>query len=74
MRIMSSGSIEGRPVEAGQMLAQLGAVDEAINAAQQVIGRNMVLKPERVEQALLHHETLAHHARSSCRECLIRES
>ena len=48
-------------VEAGQMLAQLGAVDEAIDGPQQVIGGDMILKPERVEQALLHHETLAHH-------------
>jgi hypothetical protein len=43
------------------MLAQLGAVDEAVNAPQQVIGRDMILEPELIEQALLHHETLAHH-------------
>ncbi len=48
-------------VEAGQMLAQPGAVDEAVDTPQQVIGGDMVFKPECVEQALLHHETLAYH-------------
>jgi hypothetical protein len=56
----------GGAVEAGQMLAQLGAVDEAIDTSQQVIGRDMVLKVEPVEQALLHHETLAYHGSISC--------
>jgi hypothetical protein len=36
-------------VEAGQMLAQLGAVNEAVDAPQEVIGRDMILKLERVE-------------------------
>ena len=43
------------------MLAQLGAVDKAVDAPQEVIAGNVVLEPELVEQALLHHETLAHH-------------
>ena len=57
--------VDGGPshgaVEASQMLAQLGAVDEAVDAPQQVIGRDVVLKPEHIKQALLHHQTLAHH-------------
>jgi hypothetical protein len=43
------------------MLAQLGTVDQAVDVPQQVSGGDMILKPELVEQALLHHETLAHH-------------
>jgi hypothetical protein len=43
------------------VLAQLGAVDEAVDAPQEVIGRDVILEPECVKQALLHHETLAHH-------------
>jgi hypothetical protein len=33
------------------MLAQVRAVDEAIDGAQQVIRRDMILEPELVEQA-----------------------
>jgi hypothetical protein len=33
----------------------------SVDAPQHVIGRDVILEPERVEQALLHHETLAHH-------------
>jgi hypothetical protein len=43
------------------MLTQLGAIDKAVDAPQQVIAGDMILEPKRVEQALLHHETLAHH-------------
>jgi hypothetical protein len=48
------------------MLAQPGAVDEAVDAPQEVIAGNVILKPELVEQALLHHETLAHHGPIPC--------
>jgi hypothetical protein len=64
MRIINSGSMEGRAcraVEAGEMLAQPGPIDEAINAPQEVIRPDVILEPEHVEQALLHHQTLAHH-------------
>ncbi len=43
------------------MLAQLGAVDKAVDAPQEVIAGNVVLEPELIEQALLPYETLAHH-------------
>ena len=43
------------------MLAQRGAVDETVDAPQEVIGWDVVLEPELVKQALLHHEALAHH-------------
>ena len=56
-----NGRATGGAVEIRQMLAQFGAVDEAVDAPQQVIAGNVILEPERVEQALLHHETLAHH-------------
>jgi hypothetical protein len=57
---INRGSADGA-VEARQVLTQPGAVDKAVDAPQQVIGRDMILEPECVEQALLHHETLAHH-------------
>jgi hypothetical protein len=57
---INRGSADGA-VEARQVLAQFGAVDEAVDAPQQVITGNVIFKPELVEQALLHHETLAHH-------------
>ena len=56
----------GGTIVAGQVLAQPGAVDEAVDAPQQVIGRDVVLEPELIEQALLHHETLAHHGPIPC--------
>jgi hypothetical protein len=32
----------------------------SVDAPQQVIGRDVILEPELIEQALLHHQTLAH--------------
>jgi hypothetical protein len=49
-----------RAVEGCQMRAQHGAVDEAIDASYEVIAGDRILEPECVEQALPHHETLAH--------------
>jgi hypothetical protein len=43
------------------MPAQPGAIDKAVDAPQEVIGRDVILEPELIEQALLHHQTLAHH-------------
>ena len=43
------------------MRAQAGQVDEAVDRAQQVVGRNVTLQAELVEQRLLHHRPLAHH-------------
>ena len=48
-------------VEGPQMRPQAGQVDEAVDRAQQVIGRNVALDAELVEQRLLHHRPLAHH-------------
>ena len=36
-------------------------IDEAVDRAQQMIGRHVLLKAEVVEKSLLHHRTLAHH-------------
>jgi hypothetical protein len=55
-----SGSACGAVV-AGRTLAQLRAIDEAIDAPQQMIAGNVIFEPELIEQALLHQETLAHH-------------
>ncbi len=43
------------------MRSQSGQIDEAVDRAQQVIGRNMTLDAELVEQRFLHHRPLAHH-------------
>jgi hypothetical protein len=43
------------------VLAQPGAVDEAVDAPQEVIAGDVTLESKLIEQALLHHETLAHH-------------
>ena len=43
------------------MQSQAGQVDKTIDRAQQVIGRNVTLEAELVEQRLLHHRPLAHH-------------
>jgi hypothetical protein len=39
-------------------------IDEAIDGAQHVIGRNMVIQPKLIEQALLPNQPIAHHRRS----------
>jgi hypothetical protein len=44
-----NGRASGGAVEASEMLAQLGAVDEAINTPQQVIRRDVILKAELIE-------------------------
>jgi len=56
------------------MLAQLRTVDESINAPQEVIAGDVILEPKLIEQALLHHETLAHHGPILRWECPIRAS
>ena len=64
MQIISSGSTEGPAggaVEASQTLAQFRTVDNAINAPQEVIGGDVILKAELIGWALLHRRALAHH-------------
>ena len=46
-----------------QVLAQILEVENLVDAAQQVICRNMVLKMERIEQRLLTDCLLPHHPR-----------
>jgi hypothetical protein len=41
----------GGAVETGKMLTQLGAVDEVVDASQEVIGRDVLLEPELIELA-----------------------
>ncbi|MGK9171009.1 hypothetical protein KXR53_32235 [Inquilinus limosus] len=43
------------------MRADAGQVDEPVDRAEQVIGRDVPLEVERVEQRLLHHRPLAQH-------------
>jgi hypothetical protein len=50
------GGSSCRAVEASQMLTRRGAIDEAVGGAQEMIGRDMILKLQFVEQSLLHHQ------------------
>jgi len=52
IRIISSGSIEGRPIERLQLLPNIAQIKEAVDPAQQMIIRNVILKAEVVEQPL----------------------
>jgi hypothetical protein len=64
IRIISSGSIEGRPTSLKvrtQVCANLGQVDEPVDLSQQMIVGHMPLKAKAVKQRLLHHPPLAHH-------------
>jgi hypothetical protein len=38
-------------------------IDKTIDRAQHVIGRNMIVYPELVDQTLLHHQPVAQHRR-----------
>lgn len=63
MRIISSGSIEGRHVAVvgRQVSAYARQIDEPVDPTQQVIPRNVPLDAEADEQGLLHHRPFAHH-------------
>jgi hypothetical protein len=52
-------------VEWPQMLADAIEIDEAVDQAQQVIRRHMILNAEAVKQRFLHHRALAHHQQIS---------
>jgi hypothetical protein len=45
------------------MRAQAGQVDEAVDRALKMVGWNVTLDAELVEQCFLHHRPLAHHHR-----------
>jgi hypothetical protein len=55
------GGATGRSVEGLQVLMDVDQIDEAIDRAQQVIGRHMALQAEAVEQRLLPDLPLAYH-------------
>jgi ribosomal protein S3 len=48
-------------VKRGEIGAQIREIEELINAAKQMIGRNVVVKVERVEQAVLVAAVVSHH-------------
>jgi len=48
-----------------EMLAQISQIEEPIDAAEQVIRRNMRLEVEGVEQSVLSAAVLSHHAATS---------
>jgi hypothetical protein len=48
-------------VEGGELLPQLAQIEAPINAAQQMIGRKMRLKIERIEELILRTCLLSHH-------------
>ena len=43
------------------MLPHLRQIDEPVDRAQHVVGRDMLFETEAVEQRFLHHRPLAHH-------------
>src|SRR5208283_1335168 len=55
----------GMAVERSKVPVQITQIKKLINAAQQVIGRNVIVKIERVEQLLLSARPLSHHPRFS---------
>ena len=50
-------------VEGPKVSSDSGQIHEPVDRAKQVIGRDMPLDTELVEQRLLHHRPLAHHRR-----------
>ena len=52
-------------VERGEVPVQITQVKKLIYPAQQVIGRNVIVEVERVEQLFLAARLLSHHARIS---------
>ena len=68
MRIIKLGIDRGPShiaVIGPQMRPQSRKINEAVDLAKKVIGRDMPLEAEAVEQRLLHHPPLAHHRRIS---------
>lgn len=61
IRIIRSGSIEGRPVS---LYPDNTQIDEPVDRTQQVVGRHVVLDAEAVKR-FLHHRPLAHHQKIS---------
>ena len=51
-------------VEGPELAPDVARLDEAVDRAQQVVGRHMLLKAEAVEQSLLPDLPLAHHGRA----------
>ena len=54
----------GHAVERRQMLSQPVEINKAIDGAQRVVRRNMVVQAELVKQTLVHYQPIAHHRRS----------
>jgi hypothetical protein len=54
-------------IEARQLAPDLVQLDEPVYRAQQMIGRNMLLKRELIEQRSLLDLLMSHHERQSCR-------
>jgi hypothetical protein len=50
-------------VERCEVLAQLAQIEEAINPAQQVIGRNVIVEIECIEQLPMSATLSSHHSR-----------
>jgi precorrin-6B methylase 2 len=58
-------------IKRGEVGAQIREIEELINAAKQMTGRNVVVKVERVEQAVLVTAILSHYLKQSPIDCLI---
>src|SRR3974390_76360 len=61
-------------IKRGEVGAQICEIEKLINAAKQMIGRNVVVKVERVEQAVLITAGLSHHLSNLPLICLINKT
>jgi hypothetical protein len=52
-------------IKRAEIGAQIGQVEKLMNPAKQMIGRNVVVKVERVEQAVLIAAVVSHHIEQS---------
>jgi hypothetical protein len=68
IRIMSSGSIDGRPtaVETSQLPPQLAEFDKPIYRPEEMVGRNVPFERELIEQGSLFDLPMSHHDLQSC--------
>jgi hypothetical protein len=58
-------------VERGEVLVQPAQIKKLVDAAQQVIGRNVIIEVEQVEQLLLPPRSFHHHGHRSLANALL---
>ena len=61
MHRRKADSNTSRNVERSEVFAQLVEVEKSINAAQQIVGRNVIIEVEGIKQSLLTAHLRSHH-------------